>query len=87
MQFEQRKYDVLAIGSSIVDILSFTDEKFLQGNNITKGIMTLIDEADADRIYKAIGTAVEVSGGSAANTAAGVASMGGSCSVYWPYQR
>lgn len=77
MQFEQKKYDVLAIGSSIVDILSFSEEKFLNENQITKGIMTLIDEKDADRIYSVTGSSVEVSGGSAANTAAGVASMGG----------
>ena len=77
MSQNQKTYDVVAIGSSIVDVLSFTDEKFLNDNFITKGIMTLIEEADAERIYSVTGTAVEVSGGSAANTAAGIASLGG----------
>lgn len=73
----EKLYDVLALGSSIVDVLSFTDPEFLKNNSIEKGIMTLIDEEAADRIYAATGTAVEVSGGSAANTATGVASLGG----------
>ncbi len=78
MNTNSKPYDILAIGSAIVDILSFVEPKFLADNNITKGIMTLIDEENAERIYAATGQSVEVSGGSAANTGAGVASMGGS---------
>jgi len=78
MQFEPRKFDVLGVGSSIVDVLSFVDEKFLSANNVKKGIMTLIDEATAENLYHAAAPAgTLVSGGSAANTVAGVASMGG----------
>lgn len=70
-------YDVCAVGNAIVDIIAECTESFLVKEKIAKGGMTLIDEARADSLYAMIGPAVEMSGGSAANTAAGVASFGG----------
>lgn len=71
-------YDVLGIGNAIVDVLARTNDDFLVENNLHKGSMRLIDTDEAERLYAAMGTAVEVSGGSAANTCAGLASFGGS---------
>jgi sugar/nucleoside kinase (ribokinase family) len=70
------KYDVLAIGNAIFDVLVQTDESFLVQHGMTKGGMALIDEARAEAIYRAMGPAVEMSGGSAANTIVGVANLG-----------
>jgi adenosine kinase len=70
------KYDVLAIGNAIFDILVQTDENFLARHGMTKGGMALIDEARALAIYSAMGPAVEMSGGSAANTVVGIANLG-----------
>src|SRR5437763_14784363 len=70
------KYDVLGIGNAIFDILVQTDESFLAGQGMIKGGMSLIDEARAASIYQDMGPAVEMSGGSAANTIVGVASLG-----------
>jgi sugar/nucleoside kinase (ribokinase family) len=70
------KYDVLAIGNAIFDVLVQTDESFLVQHGMTKGGMTLIDEARALAIYDAMGPAVEMSGGSAANTIVGIANLG-----------
>ena len=69
-------YDVLGIGNAIVDILARTDDAFLTAQGMAKGSMSLIDEARAASIYGAMGPAVEVSGGSAANTIVGVADFG-----------
>lgn len=69
-------YDVLGIGNAIVDILAKADDAFLKERGMTKGAMALIDEAQASAIYDAMGPATEISGGSAANTIAGVASFG-----------
>jgi len=71
------KYDVLGIGNAIVDILVHTDDRFLTAENLTKGAMTLVDEETANALYEKIGPAVECSGGSAANTIAALASLGG----------
>src|SRR5579883_3158622 len=65
------------IGNAIVDVLARTDEDFLRRHDMRKGAMTLIDEARATGIYDAMGPAVEISGGSAANTIVGCASLGG----------
>jgi sugar/nucleoside kinase (ribokinase family) len=73
----QTDYDVVCIGNAIVDVLSKADDAFLKGNRLTKGAMTLIDAAKAEVLYSAMGPGVEISGGSAANTAAGIASLGG----------
>ncbi|MDB5514470.1 MAG: PfkB [Tardiphaga sp.] len=70
------KYDVLAIGNAIFDVLVQTDEGFLAQHGMAKGGMALIDEARALAIYNAMGPAVEMSGGSAANTIVGIASFG-----------
>jgi sugar/nucleoside kinase (ribokinase family) len=70
------KYDVLAIGNAIFDVLVQTDEDFLASHGMTKGGMSLIDEARAGTIYRDMGKATEMSGGSAANTIVGVASLG-----------
>ena len=70
------RFDVLGIGNAIVDVIARTDDDFLVAQNMQKGGMALIDEARATAIYAAMGPAVEISGGSAANTIAGVASFG-----------
>jgi sugar/nucleoside kinase (ribokinase family) len=70
------KYDVLGIGNAIFDVLVRTDEGFLAAHGMSKGGMSLIDEARAAAIYRDMGPAVEMSGGSAANTIVGLASLG-----------
>ncbi|MBY0381847.1 MAG: adenosine kinase [Xanthobacteraceae bacterium] len=70
------QYDVLGIGNALFDILVRTDDSFLAAHGMTKGAMALIDEAQAAAIYKDMGPATEVSGGSAANTIVGVAALG-----------
>jgi adenosine kinase len=70
------RYDVLGIGNAIVDVIARTEDDFLVRQNMRKGAMTLIDERQAADIYDAMGPAMEVSGGSAANTTVGVASLG-----------
>ena len=70
------KYDVLGIGNAIFDVLVKTDEAFLASHGMTKGSMALIDEARAAAIYRDMGPATEMSGGSAANTIVGLASLG-----------
>ena len=69
-------YDVLGIGNAIFDILVRTEDGFLAQQGMTKGAMTLIDEARAAAIYAAMGPATEISGGSAANTIVGLADFG-----------
>jgi sugar/nucleoside kinase (ribokinase family) len=70
------KYDVLGIGNAIFDVLVQTDERFLSLHGMTKGGMALIDEARAASIYRDMGPATEMSGGSAANTIVGIANLG-----------
>ena len=69
-------YDVLGIGNAIVDVIARAEDDFLLRHGMNKGAMALIDEARAETIYAAMGPATEISGGSAANTIAGVASFG-----------
>src|SRR5690349_25025791 len=71
------RYDVLGIGNAIVDVLARAEDDFLVRHDMRKGAMTLIDEARALAVYDAMGPAVEISGGSAANTIVGCASLGG----------
>jgi adenosine kinase len=71
------RYDVLGIGNAIVDVIARADEDFLLKQDMRKGGMALIDEARAQAIYDAMGPATEMSGGSAANTIVGLASLGG----------
>jgi sugar/nucleoside kinase (ribokinase family) len=70
------KYDVLGIGNAIFDVLVRTDEGFLAKHGMAKGSMMLIDEARAAAIYRDMGPATEMSGGSAANTIVGIGSLG-----------
>jgi sugar/nucleoside kinase (ribokinase family) len=70
------RYDVLGIGNAIVDVIARAEEDFLLKQGMRKGAMALIDEARAKAIYDAMGSAVEMSGGSAANTIVGVAGLG-----------
>ncbi len=71
--------DVLGVGNAIVDVLAETDDAFLAAQGIAKGGMTLIDTARANALYAAMPAGIEASGGSAANTMAGIASLGGAC--------
>lgn len=70
-------YDVAALGNAIVDVIAPADDAFLVENGLARGAMTLIDEARAQALYARMGAGVEASGGSAGNTVAGVASLGG----------
>jgi sugar/nucleoside kinase (ribokinase family) len=70
--------DVVGIGNAIVDVIAHADERFLAEEGLAKGAMTLIDAARAQALYAKMGPAVESSGGSAANTMAGLASLGSS---------
>lgn len=69
--------DVVAIGSAIVDVLAMTSDAFIADHGLEKGSMALVDLDASDELYGALSPAVEASGGSAANTAAGLASLGG----------
>ncbi len=71
------RFDVLGIGNAIVDVLAHADDAFLEAHGLAKGTMTLIDEDAAKSLYEVMGSGIECSGGSAANTVAGLASMGG----------
>jgi sugar/nucleoside kinase (ribokinase family) len=70
-------YDVAGIGNAIVDIIEGTDDAFLLTHKIAKGVMTLIDEFRAEQLVGALSGGREISGGSTANTMAGLASFGG----------
>ena len=71
--------DVLGVGNAIVDVLAEADDAFLAAEGIAKGGMTLIDTARATALYGRMNPGIEASGGSAANTMAGIASLGGKC--------
>lgn len=70
------KLDILAIGNAIVDVIAHAEDDFLVREQIHKGAMNLIDEPRAEHLFKAMGPATIVSGGSAANTAVGAAMFG-----------
>ncbi len=70
------RFDVLCIGNAIVDVISDSSDAFLTEQGLDKGSMRLIDEAEAVRLYGEMGPGREVSGGSAGNTAAGLAALG-----------
>jgi sugar/nucleoside kinase (ribokinase family) len=70
------RLDVLCIGNAIVDVIADADDRFLEGQGLTKGTMRLIDEREAERLYRVMGPGRELSGGSAGNTAAGLAALG-----------
>jgi sugar/nucleoside kinase (ribokinase family) len=71
------KFDVVGIGNAMVDVIAHGDEAMLDEQRLSKGAMTLIDHVRAESLYAAMPPAVEVSGGSAGNTVAGIASLGG----------
>ena len=81
------RFDVLGIGNAIVDVIARTEEDFLLKQGMHKGTMALIDEARAQAIYDAMGPAIEMSGGSAANTIVGLASLGFALSLHRQGQR
>jgi sugar/nucleoside kinase (ribokinase family) len=70
-------YDVAAIGNAIVDVIAPSSDAFLEAEALAKGAMMLIDDARAEQLYGVMAAGIEASGGSAANTMAGVASFGG----------
>src|ERR1044071_2038062 len=72
-----RRFDVTAIGNAIVDVLAQADDSLLQRHNLPKGAMNLIDAEMAEKLYGVMGPGTEKSGGSAGNTIAGVAGLGG----------
>ncbi len=73
------RFDVTGIGNAIVDVIANADDAFLAENGIEKGSMQLVDADRAEELYGKMGQAIEVSGGSGANTIAGIASLGGAC--------
>src|SRR4051812_8624379 len=72
----ERRLDVLAIGNAIVDVIADAEDDLIAREGMHKGTMRLIDEAEAVRLYELMGPARESSGGSAANSVAGVAALG-----------
>lgn len=70
------RLDVVAIGNAIVDVIATVDDRFLEENRVEKGVMTLIDQGRAAALYAGMPPSREISGGSAANTAAGLGAMG-----------
>jgi sugar/nucleoside kinase (ribokinase family) len=69
--------DVVGIGNAIVDVIAHAEEPFLAGEGLAKGAMTLVDAERAEALYRKMGPAIESSGGSAGNTMAGIAALGG----------
>jgi len=72
-----KTHDVVGIGNAIVDVLVHADDRFLDDHGLTKGTMALVNEQQAERLYASVGPGLETSGGSAANTLAGIAQLGG----------
>ena len=70
-------FDVVGIGNALVDIISHVEDRFIDEHGLVKGAMTLVDTDRALALHRSLGTSVEMSGGSAANTVCGVASLGG----------
>ncbi len=73
------RYDVVAIGNAIVDVMAPCEDQLIEELGLAKGGMTLVDTARAQELYDAMGRATEISGGSAANTLAGMAALGSQC--------
>ena len=71
------EFDVVGIGNALVDVIAHADDAFIHRESLVKGSMTLIETERAVSLYTALGSAVEMSGGSAANTMCGIASLGG----------
>lgn len=77
MPVPEPSFDVVGIGNALVDVIAHADDSFLAAQGLVKGSMELVDTDRAVELYEALGAAVEMSGGSAANTMCGVASLGG----------
>ena len=75
----ETRYDIAAIGNAIVDVLARAADAFITERNLVKGSMRLIDDNEAAELYGAMGPGIEMSGGSAANTLAGMAALGSKC--------
>ena len=73
------RYDIIAIGNAIVDVMAPCTDELIEELQLNRGGMTLVDEEGAQRLYDAMGPAREISGGSAANTLAGMAALGAQC--------
>ena len=73
----EKEYQVIGIGNAMVDILCYENDNFLNSHDITKGIMQLIDISRAKQLHEIIKVSKSESGGSAANTIAGIAKLGG----------
>ena len=73
------RYDVIAIGNAIVDVMAPATDELIEELGMARGGMTLVDEAQARELYDAMGPAREISGGSAANTLAGLSALGAQC--------
>jgi sugar/nucleoside kinase (ribokinase family) len=74
---DRAEFDVVGIGNALVDVIAHADESFILAESLVKGSMTLIESERSSSLYRALGSAVQMSGGSAANTMCGVASFGG----------
>src|SRR4029078_5644700 len=70
------RLDVLCIGNAIVDVIADADDRFVEEQGLTKGMMRLIDDREAERLYGVLGPGIAQSGGSAGTTAAGLAALG-----------
>ncbi len=81
-KMNKAQFDVLTIGNAIVDVIAQVDDSFVEREKLVKGSMNLIDEERAEHLYAAMGPAIEISGGSAGNTAAGVANFGGRAAYF-----
>ncbi len=71
------RYDVVAIGNALVDVIAAVPDEFLVNENVVKGSMTLVDAERSAHLYSRISNPTQTSGGSASNTAYGLASLGG----------
>ena len=77
----EARYDIVAIGNAIVDVISQASDDFLDEEQLVKGSMALIDSARAQELYRDMGPAREISGGSGANTLAGASTLGRQCAL------
>lgn len=77
----EARYDIVAVGNAIVDVIAQADDAFLEEEQLNKGAMTLIDAERATQLYRDMGVAREISGGSGANTLAGASTLGRQCAL------
>ncbi|ASK88520.1 adenosine kinase [Sphingorhabdus sp. SMR4y] len=77
----EARYDIVAIGNAIVDVISQSSDEFLEEEQLVKGSMALIDADRAQELYRDMGPAREISGGSGSNTLAGASTLGRQCAL------